>query len=519
MSRRAQPDAAPLVRAALGERLTAAAPYLGVTPTPGVPTADLLAELCAAVYPANDADRSWLLFVAISAAYPMASELSAFRRLISLGSKGTAFLGALEGTLDAASRAEVGLRRIEIVDSRMLVDVGFCATNEHNTGIQRVVRQSMPHWQDRPHVLVAWTNDGTAHRRLTAREADRVLHWNDRQFSGTDAESTEPETIVVPWRSRVFLPEVPQPQLCRALACLAESSGNELDLLGYDAIPIVSADSVPDAESERFAHYLTIVKHASTVVAISASAATEFSGFSDMLATQGLTGPQVIAVPLATEAPATIRAQGTAASAGAGTARARGVSGAPGAAGAQGDLPVVLCVGSHEPRKNQEAVLHAATVLFAEGLRFRMVFVGGGSAAVLHHFDQRVRALKSKNVAVESHRRLPDADLWELFREARFSVFVSLHEGFGLPVAESVSLGVPVLASNFGSVAEVASAGGCVTVDPRNDEAIITAMRQLLTDDDLVKRLVAETRAVRQRTWAEYADELWAAVGMREGSA
>ena len=169
----------------------------------------------------------------------------------------------------------------------------------------------------------------------------------------------------------------------------------------------------------------------------------------------------------------------------------------------------MLCVGSHEPRKNQEAVLFAAEVLSRAGLDFELVFVGGGNATALHDFDRRMRRLNARGAHVSSYRRLQDGQLWRLYARARFTVFVSLHEGFGLPVAESLALATPALTSNFGSLAEIARDGGCVTVDPRDDLAIVEAFRALLTDDELLGRLRAEAVARESKSWHDYADELW----------
>jgi glycosyltransferase involved in cell wall biosynthesis len=483
------------LRIAMRERLNVAAPYLGVRLDYRMTDAEALNELCADLYRSMDSSRSWLLFIAITGTFPTSSHLLEFERLISLSTEATAMVGALEGALDAASRPGVGARKLRIVENQTVVDVAFCASYEHNTGIQRVVRQTMPHWRGdgTPHTLITWTHDSSAMRVLNAIEQDRVLHWNDRRLVPKTGLVTHDEPgaeIVVPWNSHVFLPEVPAPQQCLHLACLAEFSGNRVTAIGYDAIPVVSAESQVDAESDRFAHYLTVLKHSDRVLAISKSAGAEFRGFSNMLETQGLGGPEVVSVSLASEAPATRRVA---------------------AATEPGPLPLIVCVGSHEPRKNQEAVLHAATLLYNEGLKFELVFVGAGSAAALLHFDDRLNALRKRGAEVSSYRRLPDAELWGLFARARFSVFVSTHEGFGLPVAESLAFGVPVLASNYGSVAEVASEGGCVTVDPRDDDAIVAGMRKMITDDALIEGLRQEARAIRQRTWAEYADELWAA--------
>jgi glycosyltransferase involved in cell wall biosynthesis len=377
----------------------------------------------------------------------------------------------------------------------VIVDVDFCAKHEHNTGIQRVVRETLSRWDqsDRPVLAVAWTGDATAWRRLTAAESDRVLHWNDRRRPAE--ERADDDAVIVPWNCRILLAEVPFQHLLKRIAAVARSSGNRLTAIGYDAIPLVSAEGQPAAESERFAHYLAAIKHADHIIGISRSAADEFRGFVSALSSQGLAGPRVSAIPLAVEVPRVQLAP---------REEGRGL---------------VICVGSHEPRKNQDAVLAAAEVLYEEGRRFELVFVGGGSRSATMRFDERVARLSRRGFAVSSHRRLSDEELFGLFAVARFSVFVSLHEGFGLPVAESIALGVPVLTSNYGSLAEIAALGGCLTVDPRDDDAIVAAMRRMLDDDELIDGLRQQAAAVPRRGWSDYADELWLELAAEGGRA
>jgi glycosyltransferase involved in cell wall biosynthesis len=176
------------------------------------------------------------------------------------------------------------------------------------------------------------------------------------------------------------------------------------------------------------------------------------------------------------------------------------------------DEPLVLVVGSHEPRKNHDAIVFAAERLWEEGLSFRLRFIGGGSTYVIRRFDRRARTLAGRGRPIEVWRSAKDDELLASYRAARFTVFPSLHEGFGLPVAESLALGVPVVTSDYGSTAEIARHGGCLLVDPRSDDAIVAAMHALLTDDELHARLVAECYARTPRTWADYADELWTRV-------
>lgn len=482
-------------REALAQRLTEAARTLEVPVD--APVGTLLAELVNRVRSQQDDSEFWLLFVAIAGAFPSAEEFTAFRDAVELSPAATAVLAALRSATDAATRPGALRRRLCVETDAIMVDVNFCARHEHNTGVQRVVRQTVPHWVQagKPVRLVAWTLDGSALRGLNAVEEDRVLHWHDRRFppsAEVEKQSSareSDETIIVPWRTRLVLPEVALPEITNALACLAEYSGNRIAMIGHDAIPVISGDTQAAAESERFAHFLSVVKHTDRVCAVSESSAREFRGFVAAIQAQGLRGPTVKAVTLATASPVPAE-------------RRQELD-------QHSHLPLVLCVGSHEPRKNQDAVLFAAHILQREGLRFRMVFVGGGTRAITAQFDRKVRALRKKGFAIESHRGLRDRELWGLYASARFTVFASLHEGFGLPVSESLAFGTPVLTTNYGSLSEIAMSGGALTVDPRSDDAIIAGMRAMLTDDELIHRLRAESEAVPRKTWAQYADELW----------
>jgi glycosyltransferase involved in cell wall biosynthesis len=89
-------------------------------------------------------------------------------------------------------------------------------------------------------------------------------------------------------------------------------------------------------------------------------------------------------------------------------------------------------------------------------------------------------------------------------------MFPSLNEGFGLPVAESLAHGTPVITSDYGSMKEIADdSGGCPLVDPRDDDQIRAAMRSLLTDGALLAELRRAARTARTKTWDEYAAEAY----------
>ena len=167
----------------------------------------------------------------------------------------------------------------------------------------------------------------------------------------------------------------------------------------------------------------------------------------------------------------------------------------------------MLVVGSHEPRKNHLAVLHAAELLWREGLEFTLTFIGGSGWG--EEFPRRVAGLQGVGRPIQVRLAVSDEVLSRAYESAAFTVFPSLHEGFGLPVAESLSYGTPVITTGYGSTAEIGGAGGCVLVDPRDDAALTDAMRRLLGEPEVLRGLRAQIAQRPVRGWSEYADELW----------
>jgi glycosyltransferase involved in cell wall biosynthesis len=431
----------------------------------------------------GDRSAAWLTLIAVAAAFPTRDEVSDFVRAARTSPSGDVLGWLLDTSFQRAWGSGSPDLEMDVVVGQVVVDVDFCATSDLHTGIQRVVRETLPRWQ-RNHdlIMVGWTGASGAFRGLDGTEKHRVLRWGTAH-EPSQTPPSDPHRLVVPWRSAVVLPENPEPQRCAALAALAESSGNHLRVIGYDCIPIVSPELIHPGLPDRFVRYLSVLKYATTIAGISVSATAEFAGFAAMLQSQGLPGPTVVECSLPVEVPHTAEPRPV-------TAR-----------------PVVMSVGSFEPRKNQLAVLHAAERLWREGLDFELDFVGGGGYRT--EFDALRQRLLDRGRTIRVRVAITDEELWRTYRSARFSVFASLHEGFGLPVAESVAYGTPALTTNYGSTAEIARDGGVVTVDPRDDDALLAAMRRLLTDDGLIDRLRDEAARRPPRTWDDYAAELW----------
>ena len=478
----------PAAVGALRQRLLAVAPFLGLPDAPADITVGPLLSLLAEAVRAEPSDaRAWLLGTAVAGGYPTQAEVQAVRRGLELADAATAFGAVLAGVARTASELRSDAVEAVVVDTTTVVDVEFCAKNVHNTGIQRVVRSTMPTWGElHDPLFVAWSDDLTGYRELTDEQRRLVLEWSTAPRV-VPAPVPDSARLVIPWNSTVVIPEVPAASLLERQASLARYSGNEVGLIGYDAIPIVSADYVVNEESDRFAHYLGLVKHSTVVSSISETTAKEFEGFTLALAQQGLAGPRVTVAPLPVAMPPKTIAE----------------------ASADRDMPLVLMVGSIEPRKNQQAVLSAARLLWADGLDFELLIIGGGTAWFLAELDKDVRRLQREGRRVSLGRGVSDAALAAAYRDASVVVFPSLQEGYGLPVAEALATGTPVITTRYGSTAEIARAGGCLLIDPRDDDDIARASRSLLTDPALHARLVAEARARPAESWAGYAQLLW----------
>ena len=111
--------------------------------------------------------------------------------------------------------------------------------------------------------------------------------------------------VLVPWQCQFVVPElVADPARCAAYRVLGSSSVlRSLSLVGYDLIPIVAADTVADGMPGAFADYLSIVKHADRISAISRASADGFKAFGEMAASEGLPKPEVVAHALPVDAP------------------------------------------------------------------------------------------------------------------------------------------------------------------------------------------------------------------------
>lgn len=140
-----------------------------------------------------------------------------------------------------------------------------------------------------------------------------------------------------------------------------------------------------------------------------------------------------------------------------------------------------LYVGTIEPRKNIETLLDAYGRLpLALRQRWPLILSGykGWRSASIH---ERIEAAQREGWA-RYLGFVPGEDLPSLYAGARLFAFPSLYEGFGLPVLEALSSGIPVVCSNSSSLPEVAG-GAALMCEPQDVESLTANLRCALEDE------------------------------------
>ncbi len=149
--------------------------------------------------------------------------------------------------------------------------------------------------------------------------------------------------------------------------------------------------------------------------------------------------------------------------------------------------PYVLVTGTLEPRKNLPRLIEAFAGL-DEVVRDRWSLVLAGASG--WETDATFASVSEHGDLVRTLGYVSEEDLACLYRQAGVFCYVSLYEGFGIPVLEAMRSGTPVLTSSVSSMPEVGGEAARYA-DPYDVLDIRRALAELLGDPDLRERCSA----------------------------
>lgn len=176
-----------------------------------------------------------------------------------------------------------------------------------------------------------------------------------------------------------------------------------------------------------------------------------------------------------------------------------------------GNSEFFLFVGALHPRKNVCGLLKAFDAFKSiTDNSIKLVIVGGEMHKTGEIFET-FENMRFKNDVVFTGR-VSTTELHNIFGAAFALTFVPFFEGFGIPIVEAMSVGVPVICSNTTSIPEVGG-NAVLYADPIKIDQITEAMLELVNNEELRKSLIEKGFKQKEKfSWDETARLLWMSI-------
>jgi glycosyltransferase involved in cell wall biosynthesis len=188
-----------------------------------------------------------------------------------------------------------------------------------------------------------------------------------------------------------------------------------------------------------------------------------------------------------------------------------GTDRAPLARGSQGAALRLLCVATLIPRKGHEVLFRALAMI--PHLEWQLTCAGSlkRDPLTVHRLRVRLRSVGLED-RVTLAGEVDAATLAALYDCADLFVLPTLHEGYGMAVAEALARGLPVVGTATGAIADLVGPSAGLLVPPGDHEALARALALLLGDAHVREQLTHGARRVRDRltSWED------ASAGMSE---
>ena len=170
--------------------------------------------------------------------------------------------------------------------------------------------------------------------------------------------------------------------------------------------------------------------------------------------------------------------------------------------------PYLLFIGTLHPRKNLVNLFKAFDQFkSASNSDFKLLIVGR-IMWWTKEIENTYNELAYKNDIIFTGR-VSDKELYQITASAYALSYVPIFEGFGIPLVEAMSCGVPIITSNITSMPEVVGDSG-ILVDPYSVDDVTQAMRKITSDEELRIQLVEKSiQQAKKFSWEKTGDLLW----------
>jgi glycosyltransferase involved in cell wall biosynthesis len=169
--------------------------------------------------------------------------------------------------------------------------------------------------------------------------------------------------------------------------------------------------------------------------------------------------------------------------------------------------PYILFIGRLEERKNIVRFIESFEFLKKKyNIKHKLVLVGkpGFGYEKIHN---TIANSMYKNDIIELGY-VSEEEKWALLKNADIFLFATLYEGFGIPVLEAQSVGVPVITSNTSSLPEVAGEGALL-VNPESVEEIAKETHKFISDNELKSDIIHKgVENAKRFSWRKCTQEI-----------
>lgn len=170
----------------------------------------------------------------------------------------------------------------------------------------------------------------------------------------------------------------------------------------------------------------------------------------------------------------------------------------------------VLSVGTVEARKNHSVLYYAYKLAAVRGISLPQLVIVGGKGYRTENIIDIINNDPEVNQKIILAHNISDTTLAWLYQNARYTVYPSFYEGWGIPIAESIANGVPCLASNTSSMTEIAGTLIDYFTPASSDECL--AGMQKLNDPEYNKAARKKIAGYTPTTWSDTFSQLDEAV-------